>query len=35
MQMIFALLLFTAFFAGFLGFIHFCAWVLSRREMTS
>jgi hypothetical protein len=35
MTMLLALGLFIAFFIGLLGFIRFCEWVLSRREVTS
>lgn len=28
------LALFSAFFLGFWAFIHFCEWVLARREVT-
>jgi hypothetical protein len=35
MTPILALALFVAFFLSFLGFVRFCDWVLSRREVTS
>ena len=35
MTILLAIALFTAFFLGFLAFIGFCGWVLSRREITS
>lgn len=35
MLTIVALLLLVGFFALFFGFIRFCQWVLSRREVTS
>lgn len=30
-----AISLLLVFFAGFIAFIRFCSWVLSRREITS
>lgn len=35
MTLVLALLLFSGFFLGFIGFIRFCEWVLGRREVTS
>lgn len=35
MTIMLALLLFIVSFIGFMAFIRFCDWVLSRREITS